>query len=453
MELDDRAGYRTDIAYPAHFHPEQAPAWLAAVLAALGHAPPAPAAWCEIGCGDGLGALILAAANPEVQFTGIDLNPAHIAAARARAAAARIGNIRFLCADLREIGPLPARFSHIVSHGMLSWVGADVRAAFAAFAAAHLAPGGVVAVQYMSAPGGAALRAFHTVLRQMAGRPDPVAEGLALLREMRAAQAGFFQLHAHAGAALDQLLAMDPAYIAHGYMNPVFEPLAFAEVAASFAAVGLEWQGSATPIENAEALSLPAACLPQIAATPDPVLRETLKDIARNQTTRYDLFGAPAPAKGPADHLRLLDARVWGLLPGAPVPEGLRFETRIGPVEGDARILGPLLQRLAQGPARFGELLRLPAFAGHPAVLNQCLLLLLSAHILHPVQRFGPPGAAARLNRLLLAGDAPVPALAAPALGSGRALTPELRGALRSGAGPAPLRQMFALDVEARTLP
>ena len=60
---------------------------------------------------------------------------------------------------------------------------------------------------------------------------------------------------------------------------------------------------------------------------------------------------------------------------------------------------------------------------------------------------------AARLNRLLLAGDAPVPALAAPALGSGRALTPELRGALRSGAGPAPLRQMFALDVEARTLP
>ena len=51
--------------YPAFFHPEQAPLWLAAVAAALGRpGPEDDSAVCEIGCGQGFGLCLLAAANP-----------------------------------------------------------------------------------------------------------------------------------------------------------------------------------------------------------------------------------------------------------------------------------------------------------------------------------------------------------------------------------------------------
>jgi len=38
--------------------------------------------WCEVGCGGGLGASILAAANPEMEFTGIDFDAGSIEEAR-----------------------------------------------------------------------------------------------------------------------------------------------------------------------------------------------------------------------------------------------------------------------------------------------------------------------------------------------------------------------------------
>lgn len=453
MDQARGAGYLTDVRYPAHFHAEQAPLWLAAVLAALGRVPPAATSWCEVGCGQGFGALVLAAANPSVRFTGIDINPEHIEIARRRAEAAGLENVRFLCADVRDPDAVEGSFSHIVTHGVLSWVGDDVREAFVAFTARHLAPGGIAAVQYMSEPGGSAFRAFHSVFRQLAGRPDAVAEGLRLLTAMRDAGAGFFQLYPHAGASLDDLLTRDADYIAHEYMNPDFRPLAFREVQGAFAQAGLDWLGSAMPVENVDALSLPTEAARVIEDIRDPVLRETMKDMARNQAMRYDLFAHPAPAPGNAAHMALLRQPVWGLLPGAPFlgpeAETIVFDTRIGPVEGDARVFRPLLQRLGQGPARFADLEQVPPFAGRPGLLNQVFQMALGARFAHPVQPVRDPFGAGRLNRLLLQeaqAGAHVPALSAPALGSGFEVSAGDLAALSAGGGAPHLRLMFVLD-------
>lgn len=445
--------YLTATTYPADFHPEQAPSWLAAVLAALGRTSPTGSEWCEIGCGQGFTALILAAANPDMRFTGIDVNPDHIHAARARARAAGITNARFFCADIRDPDPVEGSFSHIVTHGMLAWVGQDVREALVDFVSRRLAPDGIAALHYMSEPGGTAFRAFHSVFRQMIGRPDPVAEGLVLLAAMRDAQAGFFQLHPHAGQTLDHLLKQAPEYVAHEYLNPHFQPLAFHEVNARLSAAGLAWLGSASPIENIDALSLPANTAGMVAGIDDIALRETAKGILRNQAQRYDLFARPAPPAGDRAHLALLRRGVWGLLPGAPVlgaqARELVFNTAIGPVSSDARIFRPLLDRLAQGVAPFDALEAIAPFAGRPGLLNQSLQMALNAHVVHPVQRAPDPGPAARLNRLLLR-DAHegrhVPALAAATLGSGLKTRPEELAALRDGQGPAHLRRILALD-------
>lgn len=446
------AEYLTSYDYPAVFHPEQSPLWLSAVLTGLGRRPPraAGARWCEIGCGEGFGVAVLAAANPGMKFTGIDLNRAHIAKAKARAAAAGLENVSFHLADIAGPDAPEGDFDYIVSHGVFSWVGDGVRRAIAAWAARHIAPGGVLAIQYMSEPGGSAFRAFHSVFRSVRGHDDPVAEGLRRLIAMRDAKAGFFQLHPHASRTLDNLLGETPGYVAHEYLNPDFQPLSFAEVADVFADEGFSWAGSATPIENIDAASLPAAAAKVIAPVLDTIERETLKDVTRNQALRYDLFCRPGVLPDAQEHVRLLRPVVWRLLPGAPKPGRVTFETPIGPVEGEAGIFGPLLERLGGGPTTFAEIERVAPFAGRPGLLNQALQMALWARMVHPVA--GDVSArepAERLNALLLdearAGTR-VPALAAPGVGSGLLMTPERLAGLISGNSDAGLCNLLCLD-------
>lgn len=442
-------GYLAGVAYPAFFHREQAPSWLSSVAAALGRrGPVGPARWCEIGCGQGFGATLLAAANPGIDFTAIDLNPDHIETARSRAEAAGLRNIRFLCADIRDEGIVSGPFDFIACHGVLSWVEADVRRAIAGFIGRHLGPDGLAALEYMSEPGGSAFRAFHSVFCAVAGRPDPVAEGLALLQAMRKVGAGFFHLHPHAADTLENLLNEPPAYVAHEYLNSVFRPLAFREVQALLAGAGLDWLGSATPAENIDAFSLPSEAARVIAPLRDVTLRETLKDIARNQALRYDLFARPAAPIGDAAHLALLRAGEWALLPGAPPAVGLRFSTRIGMVDADPGLFGPLIETLRHGPASFAALERVAPFAGRPGLLNQALQVGLWAGIAHPLVPVADPEPAERLNRLLLetaASGGEVPALAAPGLGTGLPVNRETLDALHRGGGDPLLRSFLRL--------
>lgn len=363
--------YLQNVVYPAFFHREQSPLWLSAVSEALGRPAPAPdGSWCELGCGQGFGVAVLAAANPAMRFVGIDLNPKHIAMAKARADAAGLENVTFICADLTDPGAVEGAFDFVVCHGVLSWVPDRVRSAIAATSAGVLNPRGIAALHYMSEPGGAAFRAFHAVFRAVADRPDPIAEGLALLQAMRKAKAGFFQLHPHAEKTLDTLLDERPAYLAHEYLNPNFTPLGFAEIHGLMSQQGLRWLGSAKPIENIDAVSLPEAAAKSILPIKDVVLRETMKDMARNQPLRYDLFGKPAEPASDKVHLQMLRDREWTLLPDAPRAGALRFETTIGPVQGDAAIFGPLLDALKKEPLRFDRLEQIAPFKGRPGLLN-----------------------------------------------------------------------------------
>lgn len=440
--------YLVDHEYPPVFHPEQSPIWLDAVLTALGFAPVSGVDWCEIGCGRGFTAAIMAAANPSMRFTGIDINPGHIAAAEALAEASGLENVSFHCADIRADTGF-GRFDYIVTHGIMSWVGDDVRAAIAGFAAGHLTPEGVAAIQYMSDPGGAAFRAFHAVFRALSSHSDPVGEGLRLLTAMRDAKAGFFQLHPHASQTLDNLLRETPGYIAHEYMNPNFSPLSFQDVDHLFATHGLGWCGSATPIENIDAVSLPAQAARIIAPIPERRLRETLKDIARNQAQRYDLFRSAQGGQDDVAHLARLRDVTWTILPSAPPPAALVFDTSIGPVDADERIFGPLLTALHKGPASFAALEKVDPFAGRPGLLNQSLQVAMWVGIAHPVVSRPDVRSARRLNRLLLqqaASGADVPALAVPAIGSGIRVSKELVSDLNRGSGDARLRKLLCLN-------
>jgi len=463
MDVD---GYMADAVYPMHFHREQMPTWLHATATALGVRAPALVQgyrWCELGCGTGLTALVAAACNPAGHFTAVDADAAQIARARGIAERAGLANLEFVHADLRDFADAAhGAFDFIVCHGVWAWVSDAVRAAIVSTVARQLAPGGIAAIGYMSHPGAsqlqAAQRLLHEAARHLEGDATTrMTTALALLRDLADGGAGLFAEHpgalrhlegdattrmttalallrdlADGGAglfaehpgALRQLEAMEretPGYLVHEFGGAHWQPQHAADVIRTFADAGCGFVGSATPIENVDALSVPAALQARLRSLPPGPLAETARDIARNQSLRRDLFQKDARRLDDAAHLAALDALVFAALPGAPatLDDDLRFATRIGPVHGPRELCAPVLARLAQAPAQFAQLRTLAPFHAAPGLLNQTLQALTWAGLVHAcVPTPGGDAPADALSRQLAALPA-VPALALmPAIGS-----------------------------------
>ena len=156
----EAAGYVTDVPYVWTFIPDLAPAWLDHVALVSGFAPPSRDqnfAWCDLGCGQGLTAAILAATHPAGRFCGIDFMATHIENARRLAAESGIENVEFHAADFAAaIETDFGGFDYIVAHGIYSWVDEQTRSALRRFIDRHLRPGGLAYVSYYALPGRAA---------------------------------------------------------------------------------------------------------------------------------------------------------------------------------------------------------------------------------------------------------------------------------------------------------
>jgi len=392
------AGYVDDVAYPDRFHRELMPTWLHATAIALGYAPPAidrPYRWCELGCGGGLGALVAAAANPLGAFTAIDAAAEPLARARRTAEDSGLGNLEFITADLREPALRDGEpFDFIVLHGLWSWVDDSVQAAILDFLRARLAPGGLVAIGYMSHPGASQLQALQQLMREAARRAQGdsaqrTRAGLALLRELADHGAGYFAEHPGAGRQLEAMEREAPEYLAHEFLGAHWRPQHAAGMIRTLASVDCAFVGSATPLENIDALSIPGALQPLLRTLPAGPLAETVRDLVRNQSLRRDLFQRAARPLDATAHLAALDALVYMAVPDAPATTGdsaLRLDTRIGPVEAPAELVHPVLAALASAPQAFATLRALPAFADAPGLLNQVLQLLTWSGHVHPLR-------------------------------------------------------------------
>src|SRR5262249_13537346 len=146
----EAASYVTDVPYVRTFVRELAPAWLDHVALLSGFDPPRrdpEFAWCDLGCGQGLTAAILAATHPNGRFCGIDFMTTHIESAQRFATECGIKNAEFYAADFATAGETDfGRFDYIVSHGVYSWVNEQTQDAMLRFIDRHLKPGGLVYV-------------------------------------------------------------------------------------------------------------------------------------------------------------------------------------------------------------------------------------------------------------------------------------------------------------------
>ena len=428
-------GYVVDVPYTAGFYRELAPSYLHLLAVLLGVRPPVAIdeafSYCELGCGRGLGPLLLAAANPLGRFEGYDFNAPQIARARVLAERAGLANVRF---GDESFASLAARagndatppFDMIVLHGVFSWVSEENQRHIVSFIRDRLKPGGIVYLSYNCMPGWAPFTPVQRLLRELVirrrGRSDETAMAAReFVKNLAGKGARYFSANESVGPYLEHLGERSGTYLAHEYVNEHWSAPYHLDVAHAMAGARLQYFGSATVSDNFVALSASPEIVAMFAGA-DPGMTEMMKDFSVNRRFRRDLYAREATSLSAPQVLAALgDIRF--MLTVDPALVTTTIMTSAGEVEANEAITTPVLERLKQGGASAAELAALPALAQlAPEQLAQALSLLVESGQIHPMRDSAAGRSASlALNNLLLdeaRGEDSVRFLAAPALGS-----------------------------------
>jgi len=408
-------GYFTDVQYTSHYYPELAPGFMAFACLRQSVRPPAlsrGATYLELGCGQGFGLNLLAAANPGMAFWGVDFHPGQIANAERLARAAGLANVTFEDFSFEQMLSLPEgrlpKFDVVALHGVWSWVSPENRGFLVQILDRVLKPGGMVYVSYNCLPGWAPLVPLRRfVVDYVARAPgDPETEVVNALRsalQMLDGKAAYFESVPSLRQRIEEALGQKPSYLVHEYLNANSHPFFHADVAQELAAARLWFAASANIADDFVNLSAPAALQRRIQDTRDRTWRETLLDYAGNKPFRRDIFVRGRNLLSRLERDALLDQMRFTLL---TPPDAVTFEfpIPIGQLTGARAIYQGIVDALAEGPRSYGELSRLPALAGaQDGVLLQAVTLLVGTRQIHPVSEIDGGGEAApAFNRALL---------------------------------------------------
>ena len=435
----DLHGYATDIPYLRDFKPPLAPAWLDHVALVAGAAPPerkAGFSWCDLGCGQGVTANILAATHPGGTFHAIDAMPAHIDNARHLAAEAAIPNVGFHCVDFAAAVDLdlPA-FDYIVAHGVYSWVNSANQRALGRFFDRRLKSGGLVYVSYNAMPGWARDLPFQRLVRELArgfagDSAARVSAALEIIRALAAAEVPALTPSFIVGELEQRPEDYTPAYLVHEFMPGAWQPLYVTEVRAAMKTIGLAPVGSATLIENLDPLVLSESACKMLGTIADRDLREMVRDFYLDQRFRCDVFARENRRLSGEQRCQALLASTFALArPAAAIRYSAATPTGFRPYNNPAA--REIVGALANGPRPLAEISPIPAAAQN---LATNILLLCAVGDTMPAE----PGCAPvdALNRAIfrrLDGPDEIGWLTLPC-GTALKLDPGLMRRLRDGA-------------------
>jgi SAM-dependent methyltransferase len=365
--------------------------------------------WCELGCGYGVTAAIVAASNPAVDVHAIDINPDHVAFATSLRDRAGIGNLALHCATFADpaLSALP-KFDYIVAHGVYTWIDDASRRQLRAFVDRHLAPGGLFYVSYNALPGWAAnlplagfVRAAARIETGDSARRFAAAADLA----SKLTDAGARSLLASpmARELTERRATMDPAYFPHEFLPAAWEPRYVTDVRAELATDGLVPIGSASIRENFDVYTIGERGRAAIATIDDPDLRELARDYFRATGFRRDVFGRNARRLDESSRREQLMQTTFHLS-RPPSSVEYRMRTAAGTVTFDTPVARTIVETLSVAPAPLTALDQTP-YPPDEVLANA--LALAAADQIRPVS--GTPADIAALDRALRATGAPFP--------------------------------------------
>lgn len=297
------AGYVTDINYTYGYYNELNPVRIRqALLAAKVQAPQFRNA-CELGFGQGLSAVIHAAAEADITWWGTDFNPSQASFANAMATAAQI-DARFSDQSFAEFcarDDLP-QFELIALHGIWTWVSDENRDIIVDFVRRKLAVGGVLYISYNTLPGWAQTAPLRHLMRQHADAMGAKASGivkqiddaLSFADELVKAQANYTRQNPQVEERVNSMKKHSRNYLAHEYMNRDWRPMYFSEMAEALGEAKVSYVGSVNIAEYHDNINLAPEQAELLTGISDPKFRETVRDYLTNQQFRRDIW-----VKGP----------------------------------------------------------------------------------------------------------------------------------------------------------
>jgi ubiquinone/menaquinone biosynthesis C-methylase UbiE len=388
-------GYVSDIDYLPGFFAFQAPTHLSLCLTVAGYeaALPDDFTFCELGCGLGLTAGTIAAANPRARVVAVDFLPAQVASARALAAAAGLSNITYLEADFATLADDPPAelpmFDVVSLHGVWSWVSDGTRAAIVRFLSRRVKPGGIVHVGYSAMPVWSQLMGLRRFLADAAaavpGRSDKrILAAVAAARQLNEAGARHLTRSPWVQRLLDAEKPMPAAYLAHEYLNENWRPMFAAEVLEAFAPAKLSYAAAATLTENYPDLCFSPEQRALIDAQPTEAARESARDLCLERGFRHDIF--LRGARTIPDHVRArrLASVTLALIKPA---DDVTFEVDVpgGKAAMAEETYRPIFAALAERPRTVAELQRIGAAAGAPISAVELVGMLVGSHQAAPL--------------------------------------------------------------------
>lgn len=389
---DWTSGYVADIGYTHGFYRELTPAVLQMAALAKGLQSPdfsAPLNYCELGCGQGFSANLLAAANPHIQFHATDFNPAHITGALALAREAESANVHFYddsFADFLARDDLP-QFDVISLHGIYSWVAAEHRRTIVEFIRRKLKVGGLVYISYNALPGWSAaapMRQLMSLHSKAQGGPTVarIEPALALIGKLIDANARFFAGNEGLKTRYEQITKHNRSYLAHEYLNDAWTLMYHSDVAAELGAAKLSFLGSAHLLDHVDAVNLTADQKAIVDGLTDPVLRETVRDYIVNQQFRRDVFAKGAIAL-PVSDLRQAWLESRFALGVRREDVSMKVRGFLGEADLHADVYGPIFDALAGGPVTLRQMLSSPPIAalGWNRLIEALVILVGSGQV------------------------------------------------------------------------
>ena len=383
--MDWKHGYFAENGYTFGFYEETTPARLAWAATLQGYrANLDQFRYLDLGCGQGLNLVLLAALYPSAEFVGVDFMPEHIAHGRQLAEQAGLKNITFIEGDFIELAKDPTalgEFDYAIAHGITTWVSLEVRQAIFALTQAVLKPGGLMYNSYNTYPGWLHTDPFihmvHQYQKSLDGHKALEASKDLFTRLFQTGSSIKNNLTSLANR-LEEMSRQNLTYLVHEYNNMGSKPVYSSEMLESAKSYKLNLIGSATLSEVFEAL-YPAPLRALIQQESDPITREVVRDLAITQSFRRDIYGKGATKLWSVQKLQTIREQRFIVREGHPLPpEDQQFSWLAGTmkVSGNREEFRKIIDVFSIQGASLGEAMTRLKEADLPTMVRKVSLLL-----------------------------------------------------------------------------
>lgn len=400
--------YVIDVQYVYNFWSQHTPLHLDFTAFMNGYAVPSRESfhYLELGCGQGYALCLQAAAYPEGQFYGVDMNPAHIKNCQDMVEKSALENVTLIedtfSGLLDKINNLPL-MDYICLHGVYTWVNDEGRNNIADIIKKLLKPGGLAYISYNALPGNTGTIALQHLIMEKAlssdGASDALGmEALNLAIRMGEAGAAFFKRFPMTIERAKSSREKSPQYVAHEFLNKEWRALPFSAVCRSMQKADLEFVGMASNYQyKQEDWKLPRELAKIIWSEEDPIFRNTLLDYAVSTSFRTDVYIRDGKKLSSEEFQKEFLGKSLVFIIEANLFESCTANNNIN--KAFVKAVAPVIQN---GPVKIGQLHELSKGLIEEAEFRGAILAWLSGSVAFLVKDIQTdPAPSARFNRMV----------------------------------------------------